>query len=85
MQQTVLQQIQSAPTVKSLIAVIRQAFNRGRSSFVVTAKGDEVKTRFKLVDANDLLVSNHQDGRINENYPQELQPRDRTRFSSKPK
>lgn len=83
MQQTVLKQIQAAPTVKALIEVIRQAFNRGRSSFVVTGKGDEVKTRFKLVDAADLLVSNHQDGRINENYPQALQPRDRTRFSSK--
>lgn len=83
MQQSVLKQIQMAPTLKALIGVIRQAFNSGRSSFVVTGKGDEVKTRFKLVDARDLTVSNHQDGRINENYPQELQPRDRTRFSSK--
>lgn len=83
MQQSVLKQIQTAPTIKALINVIRQAFDRGRSSFVVTAKGDEVKTRFKLVDAANLVVSNHQDGRINEGYPQELQPRDRTRFSSK--
>lgn len=83
MQQTVLEKIQLATSVKSVIQVIRSAFRRGRTSFVVTAKGDEVKTKFKLVDVADLIVSNYQDGRINESYPQELQPRDRTRFSSK--
>lgn len=83
MSQSVLQKIQAAPTIGALVSAIRQVLNRGRTSFVVTAKGDEVKTRFRLVDAAELVVSNYQDGRINEKYPQELQPRDRTRFSSK--
>ncbi|MCV4777892.1 hypothetical protein OFM21_34450, partial [Escherichia coli] len=51
-------------------------------SYVVTAKGDEVKTAFDIVDASALLVSNTLDGKINPDYPQELQPRDRTRASS---
>ncbi|MDW1731100.1 hypothetical protein [Vibrio sp. Vb2356] len=55
----------------------------GRTSYVVTAKGDEVETGFKVVEASDLIPSNDLDGRINPNFPQELQPRDRTRVSSK--
>lgn len=55
----------------------------GRTSFVVTAKGDEVETGFKLVEASKLVPSNTIDGRINPEFPQELQPRDRTRVSSK--
>lgn len=54
----------------------------GRTSHVVTAKGDEVKTAFVVVEASSLIPSNNQDGRINTDYPQELQPRDRTRKSS---
>ncbi len=54
----------------------------GRTSYVVTAKGDEVKTGFKLVEASKLIPSNTDDGRINPDFPQELQPRDRTRVSS---
>lgn len=54
----------------------------GRESFVVTAKGQEVKTAFKLVDAAELIPSNSTDGRINPNFPAELQPRDRTRQAS---
>lgn len=56
--------------------------NLGRTSFVVTAKGQEVETGFKVVDINDLIISNSIDGRINIDYPTELQPRDRTRKSS---
>lgn len=55
----------------------------GRTSYVVTAKGDEVETAFKLVDASGLIPSNTQDGRVNPAFPQELQPRDRTRVASK--
>lgn len=54
----------------------------GRTSYVVTAKGNEVETAFKLVEAEHLIPSNTLDGRINPDYPQELQPRDRTRKSS---
>ncbi len=55
----------------------------GRVSYVNTVKGDKVKTAFDVVETSDLILSNHLDGRINEAYPQELQPRDRTRLSSK--
>ncbi|EPK7688535.1 hypothetical protein K7Y63_004147 [Serratia marcescens] len=81
--QTVIEKIQNTSSIKALVEVIRNALRNGRKSYVVTAKGEEVKTQFEVIDASMLLVSNHLDGRINEAYPQELQPRDRTRFSSK--
>lgn len=81
--QTVIEKIQNTASIKAIVEVIRKALGNGRKSYVVTAKGEEVKTQFEVVDASMLLVSNHLDGRINEAYPQELQPRDRTRFSSK--
>lgn len=81
--QTVIKKIQMTTSIKALVDVIRKAFGGGRKSYVVTGKGEEVKTQFEVVDASELLISNHLDGRINEAYPQELQPRDRTRFSSK--
>ncbi|WP_259344117.1 hypothetical protein [Vibrio harveyi] len=67
----------------SLVMTAKEPTNtKGRTSYVVTAKGDEVETAFKLVDAGELIPSNTQDGRINPDFPQELQPRDRTRVSS---
>ena len=59
-----------------------RAIGLGRISNVVTAKNDEVKTAFKVVEASELTPSNTLDGRINPAYPQYLQPRDRTRKSS---
>lgn len=56
--------------------------DHGRTSHVVTGKGAEVKTAFVVVEASTLIPSNTPDGRINTDYPQELQPRDRTRKSS---
>lgn len=76
-----------AKTVEQLIGIIAsmrlKQTQLGRSSFVVTSKGDEVKTAFKVVDARDLITSNNLDGTINPLFPSELQPRDRTRLSSK--
>lgn len=66
-----------ATSGKSMLEV-----DHGRTSHVVTAKGDEVKTAFVVVEARSLIPSNTTDGRINPEYPQELQPRDRTRKSS---
>ncbi len=42
---------------------------QGRVSYVNTVKGNEVKTAFSVVEASDLIISNHLDGRINEAYP----------------
>ncbi|EPZ8727729.1 hypothetical protein ACXX7I_003996 [Enterobacter hormaechei] len=55
----------------------------GRASYVVTSKGAEVKTAFKVVEVAVLTISNNLDGTINPDFPSELQPRDRTRLSSK--
>lgn len=41
-----------------------------------------VKTQFKVVEANDLITSHQDNGQINEAFPQELQPRDRSRSTS---
>ncbi|WP_340611672.1 hypothetical protein [Xenorhabdus bharatensis] len=41
-------------------------------SYVKTIKGDEIKTTFTIVEAADLILSNHLDGRINAAYPQAL-------------
>lgn len=82
--------LRMAKTVKQLLLILDKAITgkstleiqHGRTSHVVTAKGDEVKTAFVVVEASSLIPSNGQDGRINTDYPQELQPRDRTRKSS---
>ena len=71
-----------ATSIETLIELLKNLPDFGRVSYVVTAKGDEVKTAFDIVDASALLVSNTLDGKINPDYPQELQPRDRTRASS---
>jgi hypothetical protein len=77
----------AADSIEQLISIIAtmrfKQSQLGRSSFVVTSKGDEVKTAFKVVDARDLIISNNLDGTINQSFPPELQPRDRTRLSSK--
>lgn len=77
-------QIHSANSYAELIQVLKSIPNldAGRTSFVVTARGDEVETAFKVVEASKLIPSNSLDGRINPLFPQELQPRDRTRQSS---
>ncbi|MDI6752786.1 MAG: strawberry notch C-terminal domain-containing protein [Thermodesulfobacteriota bacterium] len=62
---------------------LTQGSNLGKEAIAITARGTEVKTQFAVVEADDLTVS-HDDG-LDENpdYPQELQPRDRTRAASK--
>lgn len=56
--------------------------DHGRVSYVATVKGASVRTAFKLIEANALVASNGLDGKPNAAYPQELQPRDRTRVAS---
>lgn len=46
-----------------------------------TPKGKPVEVQYQLVSAADLVASNEFDGRVNKSYPQELQPRDRTKAS----
>ncbi|KZR47710.1 hypothetical protein A3N68_12880 [Enterobacter asburiae] len=86
MEQTQLA-ISNTPGLDSLITLVASLQLRqtgiGRTSFVVTSKGAEVKTGFKVVSAQSLIISNNLDGTINPLFPAELQPRDRTRMSSK--
>lgn len=81
------QSLFAATSIDAVIGIVAAArFKQtrlGRSSFVVTSKGNEVKTAFKIVDVRDLVISNNLDGTINPSFPAELQPRDRTRLSSK--
>lgn len=59
----------------------------GAVGHVVTAVGtDPTKKytmRYELRELDDLVTSNDSTGQINPNYPKELQPRDRTRASSR--
>lgn len=48
----------------------------------VTATGREVPVHYAVVEAGDLVPSQDQSGNANQNYPAELQPRDRTRAVS---
>lgn len=56
---------------------------KGKEMQVKTAKGTKVDTRFTVLEAEDLVASHTPDGRENAAFPQELQPRDRSRDSSK--
>ncbi|HBT4785577.1 TPA: hypothetical protein MB364_000880 [Klebsiella variicola subsp. variicola] len=77
----------AATDINSVIALVasleKKQTKTGRSSYVVTSKGAEIKTAFKVIDASALIISNNLDGTINPAFPEELQPRDRTRLSSK--
>lgn len=54
----------------------------GKTETVVTPAGREFKVRHKVVEADDLITSNLDSGAINSEYPQALQPRDRTTLKS---
>ena len=55
---------------------------KGRSNKVKTAKGTQVSTVFALLESDQVIASHTATGAENPKYPQELQPRDRSRESS---
>lgn len=55
---------------------------QGKTETVVTPAGREFEVQHKVVEANDLITSNTDSGSANPQYPQELQPRDRTTLKS---
>ncbi|EXB47318.1 parB-like nuclease domain protein [Acinetobacter baumannii 146457] len=55
---------------------------KGRTNNVKTAKGTKVSTIFAVVESDQVIVSHTASGSENPNYPQELQPRDRSREAS---
>ncbi|MFW1850120.1 PLxRFG domain-containing protein [Acinetobacter guillouiae] len=61
---------------------LKNSNNRDKPEKIYTPSNREIEVRNKLVEADQLIASNHGNGAINENYPQILQPRDRSRPSS---
>lgn len=55
--------------------------NNGKT-VAYTNDNQRIDLKFKVVSVDDLIVSNTLDGKLNPDYPQELQPRDRSRISS---
>ena len=55
---------------------------KGRSSIVKTPKGTKLDTVFALVEAYNVIASHDSTGGTNPKFPQELQPRDRSREAS---
>ena len=53
--------------------------SNGIVSEVVTGEGTTVQTRFRVVDASELIASNTESFAVNTKYPKELQPRKRDR------
>lgn len=54
----------------------------GQEREVITAAGRRVEVRPELVEAADLIASHDATGTVNPTFPQDLQPRDRTRAAS---
>ncbi|WP_228268174.1 hypothetical protein, partial [Acinetobacter sp. TUM15113] len=55
---------------------------KGRTNNVKTAKGTKVATVFAVIESEQAIASHTATGSENPNYPQELQPRDRSREAS---
>lgn len=54
----------------------------GRQTIATTERGVEIPVRYRVVDVGQLVTSHDDTLRLNPAFPQELQPRDRTRMSS---
>lgn len=61
---------------------IGAAILKGRTNNVKTAKGTKVATVFAVIESEQAIASHTATGSENPNYPQELQPRDRSREAS---
>lgn len=60
-----------------------QPVQQGKTAKIRTMRGTEVEVRYRVVNADDLIVSTKDTGSPNPLYPQELQPRERNRQYSK--
>jgi len=54
----------------------------GKSVTAKTERGTSIDAQYAVVDANDLIASHSTGLKENKDYPQELQPRDRSRIAS---
>lgn len=55
---------------------------QGTSGDYVFVGGGRIPVNYEIVELTDLITSHNTDGAVNEAYPQELQPRDRSRSAS---
>lgn len=65
-----------------LESTAKTGFFQGREKTIKTAKGTKLNTVFALIDIDRVIASHTAAGAENPQYPQELQPRDRSRDSS---
>ena len=54
----------------------------GQDSDYVVVGGGRIPVQYQIVELNNMITSHDDAGVVNENYPQELQPRDRSRAAS---
>ena len=54
----------------------------GQNSDYVVVGGGRIPVQYQIVELNNMITSHDDAGAVNENYPQELQPRDRSRSAS---
>lgn len=59
-----------------------EAVAAGKTGETFTENGTKIEFEYQLVEAADLIASNDSNGKVNPNYPKELQPRDRSREAS---
>lgn len=76
------QEQNAQPVIETKSAQRREAPKKSTRNKVYTPNGRELEVEYAIVDADQLVTSNTDDGRVNPDYPQTLQPRDRTRASS---
>lgn len=55
----------------------------GNDGVTFTENGTKIEFAYLIVEAKDLIVSNDANGKVNPDYPSELQPRDRSREASR--
>lgn len=56
--------------------------DKGATGDYVLVGGGRVPVNYEIIELTDLVTSHNTDGAVNEAYPQELQPRDRSRSAS---
>lgn len=64
---------------KPVDAVKGPELKAGTRATLHTPKGKPVEVQYRLMESGDLVASHEFDGTINRHYPQELQPRDRSK------
>jgi hypothetical protein len=74
--------IPDSPMTRAMVEADGGEHVPSTGSAVYTPDGQRVDVRYGVREAADLIASQLPDGRLNPAYPQELQPRDRTRAAS---